>query len=149
MITIFYITLIGSIASLIVGSIWYSDKTPMGRLHMRYIGFDTLSKAEQQRKIEEVKPHMWKSFLGQFIFSACTAFFIAMVSVTGSSHGEKMGMIAGYSIMAWFCFMVPVIGSSIIWGNVDRQIAVKKFISDSMSYLVTIGVILMIAGLFM
>lgn len=144
---IILITFLGALASIIIGSIWYSDKTPMGRLHMRVLGFDKLSKEQQQKLIEEAKPHMWKSFLGQFILSAMTAFFVATVSVTGTQNGLPFSMTIGYAVMAWFCFMIPVIGSSIIWGNIDRKIALKKFFSDILSYLVTIGVVLAIARL--
>lgn len=146
--SIILITLLGGIASIIIGSIWYSDKTPMGRLHMQVLGFDKLSPEEQKKLIEEAKPHMWKSFLGQFILSSLTAFFIALVSVTGSANGESLNMIAGYSILAWLCFIVPVVGSSIIWGNIDRKIAWKYFFYSISSYLVTILVVLLIAGLF-
>ena len=43
--------------------------TPMGRVHMQYLGFDKLSKEEQDKKIEEAKPHMRKSYLGQTLLS--------------------------------------------------------------------------------
>lgn len=148
MTSIILITLIGALISIIIGSVWYSDKTPMGRLHMQVLGFDKLSKEQQQKLIEEAKPHMWKSFLGQFILSGLTAFFIALVSVQGSQNGETIGMIAGYSVLAWLCFIVPVIGSNIIWGNVDRKIAFKKFIYDILANLVTIGLVLVVAYLF-
>lgn len=146
--SIILITLLGGVVSIIIGSIWYSDKTPMGRLHMQTLGFDKLSPDEQKKLIEEAKPHMWKSFLGQFVLSSLTAFFIALVSVNGTANGESFTMIAGYGILAWLCFMVPVIGSDIIWGNVDRKIALKKFIYSIGSYLVTIVVVLIIASLF-
>jgi len=148
MTTIILITIIGAIVSLIIGSIWYSDKTPMGRLHMKSLGFDTLSNEEKKKLMEEAKPHMWKSFLGQFILSLFTAFFIAFVSFFGTQNGQTFGMTAVYSAMAWICFIVPVIGSAIIWGNVDRNIAWKKFFSESACYLVTIMIIILIAGLF-
>jgi hypothetical protein len=148
MVNILLITLLGGVVSLIIGSIWYSDKTPMGRLHMQVLGFDKLTPDEQKKLIEEAKPHMWKSFLGQFILSSLTAFFIALVSVNGSANNESFNMIAGYSILAWLCFMVPVIGSDIIWGNVDRKIALKKFFYSIGSYLVTIIAMLLIARLF-
>mgnify|MGYP000437979984 CR=1 FL=1 len=148
MLSIILIILLGGIVSLIIGSVWYSDKTPMGRLHMQVLGFDKLTPDEQKKLIEEAKPHMWKSFLGQFILSSLTAFFIALVSVNGSANGESFNMIAGYSILAWLCFMVPVIGSDIIWGNVDRKIALKKFFYSIGSYLITIIATLLIARLF-
>lgn len=145
---IILITLIGALVSIIIGSIWYSDKTPMGRLHMQVLGFDKLSKEQQLKLIEEAKPHMWKSFLGQFILSGLTAFYIANIAVMGTGNGLPFAMIIGYSAMAWFCFMVPVIGSNIIWGNIDRKIAFKKFIFDILANLVTIGLVLVIAYLF-
>lgn len=144
---IILITILGAIVSLIIGSIWYSDKTPMGRLHMQTLGFDKLTKEEQAKAIEEAKPHMWKSFLIQFVLSALTAFFIAMVSVKGVMNGESFGTITAYSLLNWFCFMVPVIGSNILWGNIDRKIALKKFFSEIASYLVTVAAILLIAKL--
>lgn len=145
---IILIALLGAVASIIIGSIWYSDKTPMGRLHMRVLGFDKLSKEQQQKLIEEAKPTMWKSFLGQFILSALTAFYVATIAVMGTSNGLPFSMAIGYGAMAWLCFIVPVVGSSIIWGNIDRKIALQKFFSDALSYLVTIGVVLAIAYLF-
>lgn len=148
MMTILLVTLIGAIVSLIVGSIWYSDKTPMGRLHMHYLGFDKLNPDEQKKLIDEAKPHMWKSFLGQFFLSGFTAFFVALVSVTSAQNGVPMSMIVGFVLLPWICFIIPVVGSTIIWGNVDRKIAWKKFFADSLSYLVTMLIVLFIAILF-
>lgn len=148
MTTILLITVIGAIVSLIIGSIWYSDKTPMGRLHMQYLGFDKLSQDEQKKLIEQAKPHMWKSFLGQFILSGFTAFFIALVSVTSARNGVPLSMIVGFVLLPWICFIIPVVGSTIIWGNVDRKIAWKKFFADSLSYLVTMLIVFFIASLF-
>jgi archaellum biogenesis protein FlaJ (TadC family) len=142
------ITLLGGVASIIIGTFWYSDKTPMGRIHMQSIGFDKLTHEQQQKSIAEAKPHMWKSFLGQFILSSLTAFFIALVSVTGTANGMTFSMVIIYGLLAWICFMVPLAGSHVLWGNVDRNIAWKKFISDSASYLVTIAAVLLIAKLF-
>jgi hypothetical protein len=148
MTTIILIAIIGAVASLIVGSIWYSPGTPMGRLHMKAIGFDKISPDEQKRLIEEMKPKMWKSYLGQFIMSAVTAFFIAFITVVGMRNGETFGMVVGQAAFAWLALMVPVIGSGILWGNTPRDIAWKKFASDSISYAVTIGLVLVIAKLF-
>lgn len=148
MTTILLITLLGTVASVIVGTVWYSQATPMGRLHMRQLGFDKLSPEEQSKLIEEAKPHMWKSFLGQAILSAFTSFFISFITIQSTSNGQPYSIVFGYIAFAWLCFTVPVVGSAIIWGNVDRAIAWKKFIFDSGSYLVTMVIIALIAGLF-
>lgn len=120
----------------------------MGRLHMKAIGFDKITPEEQKRLIEEMKPKMWKSFLGQFILSALTAFFIAFITVIGMENGQTFDMVVVEAIFVWLALMVPVIGSGILWGNTPRDIVWKKFASDSISYAVTIGIVLVIARLF-
>jgi predicted PurR-regulated permease PerM len=146
--TIILIAVIGAVASLIVGSIWYSPATPMGRLHMKTIGFDKLSPEEQKSLIEEMKPKMWKSYLAQFVMSFLTAFFVGFITFVGMRNGETFGMVAAQAFFIWLAMMVPVIGSSILWGNTPRHIAWKKFASDAISYLVTIALVLVIAKLF-
>lgn len=146
--TIILIAVIGAIVSLVVGSIWYSPGTPMGRLHMKAIGFDKLSPEEQKKCIEDMKPKMWKSYLLQFILSFLISLFVGFITFVGMRNGETFGMVAMQALFVWLTMMVPVIGSSILWGNTPRDIVWKKFVSDSMSYLVPIALILVIAKLF-
>lgn len=146
--TIMLIAGIGAVVSLVVGSIWYSPGTPMGRLHMKAIGFDKISPDEQKRLIEEMKPKMWKSYLAQFVMSALTAFFVGFITVIGMRNGQTFGMVATEAFFVWLAMMVPVIGSGVLWGNTPRDIAWKKFASDSISYAVTIGLVLVVARLF-
>jgi hypothetical protein len=54
----------------------------------------------------------------------------------------------GFVVLNWLCFMVPIIGSGILWGNCDRKIAMKKFVSDILSNLVTVLVIAFLASFF-
>ena len=146
--TIILIAVIGAVVSLVVGSIWYSPGTPMGRLHMKAIGFDKLSAEEQKKCIEDAKPHMWKSYIGQFILSFLTAFFVGFITIVGMRNGQTFGMVAVEALFVWLALMVPVVGSNILWGNTPREIAWKKFFSDSLSYAVTIGLVLLVARLF-
>ena len=53
MTTILILSLIGAILAAVVGTFWYSDKTPMGKIHMSYLGFDKLSKEEQEKVLLE------------------------------------------------------------------------------------------------
>ncbi len=146
--TIILIAVIGAIVALVVGSIWYSPGTPMGRLHMKAIGFDKISPDEQKRLIEEMKPKMWKSYLMQFIMSVMISFFVGFITVVGMRNGQTFGMVVGEAFFVWIALMVPVIGSGILWGNTPRDIAWKKFFSDALSYAVTIGLVLIVARLF-
>lgn len=147
MTTIILVSLLGAIVSAVVGTIWYSDKTPMGRVHMEYLGFNKLSKEEQKRKIEEAKPKMWKSYLLQMILSFITSFFIVFVVVNNSAAG-MVEMSYVYIFMMWMAFTVPLVGTSLLWSNCDRKIVWKKFFSDIFANLVTYIVVAFVASLF-
>lgn len=146
--TIILITVLGAIASLIIGSVWYSDKTPMGRLHMRSMGFDKLSPDEQKAAMEKGKKMMGKLILGQFILSLFTSFFLAYITVVGITNGETIWMVFGYAAMAWFAFVIPVVGSNLLWGSVKGKTAWQKFFSDIANFLITFIIIVLIAKLF-
>lgn len=148
MLSVIVLAIVGAIISAVIGTFWYSQSTPMGRLHMKYLGFDKLSVDEQQKWISEAAPHMWKSYLGQMILSLMTAFFTVFVVDTSINNGVPVLMAVAFPVLGWLCFTVPTIGSQIIWGNVDRKIAWQKFVSDTGSILVTILVIAGVTVLF-
>jgi hypothetical protein len=146
--SIILLTIVGVIISVVVGSLWYSPLTPMGRLHMRYVGFDKLSPEEQKLKMLEAKPEMPKKYLAQMILSAMTA--VAVVFIVTMSMQNGVEFVAALSLVAvnWLCFMVPVIGSQLLWDNLEKGLAWPKFFSDIMSNLVTVVLVAILAGLF-
>ncbi len=146
--TIFLLSLFGTIISAIIGTIWYSDKTPMGRIHMRYLGFDILSKEEQKKKIEEAKPKMMKMYLAQMGLSLLTTLAVTFIIITSLKNGLSLLLALGFVAMNWLCFMVPIIGSGILWSNCDRKIAMKKFFSDIFANLVTVLVVALVVSFF-
>ena len=146
--TLFLLSLFGTIISAIIGTIWYSDKTPMGRIHMRYLGFDTLSKEEQKKKIEEAKPKMMKMYLVQMGLSLLTTLAVTFIIITSLKNGLSLLLALGFVAMNWLCFMVPIIGSNILWSNCDRKIAMKKFFSDIFANLVTVLVVALVVSFF-
>ncbi len=147
MTTIILLSLLGSVIAAAIGTFWYSNATPMGKIHMRFLGFDKLSPEEQKQKIEEAKPTMWKLYLGQMALSFLMSFFVVFVVTTSIKNGLPLQQAIWFPVMAWLCFTLPAIGGAIIWGNCERAIAWKKFFSDTLSVLVTILVIGLIAGL--
>ncbi len=147
MITITLLALGGAVLAAIIGTFWYSPLTPMGRLHMHYLGFDKLSKEEQKKKIEEAKPHMWKMYVGQIAMSFLTAFAVVYITTTSIQNGVPLLYALGFVAMNWLCFMVPIVGSAILWSNIDRKIVWKKFFSDIGANFVTVMVIAYIASL--
>lgn len=134
----------GVVLSMVLGAFWHSPLTPMGRLHMQYVGFDKLSKEEQDKLMAEMKPVMWKSYLGQTILSLFTTVAVVGIVYMSMQNGVPANVAFGFVVFNWLCFMVPVQGANIIWGNCDRAIAYRKFFYDTTFNLVTV---LMVAGL--
>ena len=144
--TIIILSVVGAIIYAVVGTLWYSDKTPMGKVHMRYLGFDKLTPEEQQAKIKEAKPKMAKMYAAQTALSLLTSFSVVVIVIM--KNGLTFPMALGFVAFNWLCFMVPTIGSGVIWGNCEPSRAWKKFFSDSLSNLVTLLLIALLARLF-
>lgn len=148
MTTVIILSLLGMVVAIAVGSFWYSPLTPMGRLHMRYLGVDKLSPEEQQNMMAAAKPTMWKSYLGQAILSLLTSFATVFIITMSVQNGVSFWLALGFVVMNWLAFMVPVIGSSVIWGNTERAIAWPRFFSEISANLVTLLLIVFLASFF-
>ena len=145
MATIILIGVLGAVISAVVGTLWYSGQTPMGKWHMQYLGFDKLSDEEKAKLIAEAKPKMWKSYSAQIILSFLTSFFIAFVTNYTVQNGGEANAIYYYVLMIWVAFTVPMIGQNILWGKSEGSLAWKRFFSDSFSNLVTFLIVAFVA----
>lgn len=145
MIKVILISILGAIISAIIGTFWYSMSTPMGRTHMEVIGFTKLSKKEQEKAIEKAKPNMWKSYLLQMFLSFLTSFFIAFVTYYTVEGGQSANLAYFYVFFIWLTFVIPMIGQNLLWGNVQKNLRLKKFLSDSIYNLFTYLVITAVA----
>lgn len=148
MITILLLSVAGAVIAAAVGTLWYSNATPMGRIHMQYLGFDKLADEEKKKKMIEAKPMMVKMYAGQMALSLLTALAVVSIVIMSIKNGVPLVMAIGFVAINWLCFMVPIIGSGILWSNVDRRIAWKKFFSDIFSNLVTVLLIALLASFF-
>ncbi|MEN9881558.1 MAG: hypothetical protein RLZZ308_741 [Candidatus Parcubacteria bacterium] len=148
MTTILFLSLLGAVIAGVVGTLWYSAVTPMGKIHMQYLGFDTLSEEEQKKKIHEAKPMMAKMYGMQMVLSLLNAFATVFIVSMSVQNGVPLSLAFGFVVMNWLCFAVPVIGSGILWSNCDRAIMWKKFFSDIFSNLVTLLLIASVTSLF-
>lgn len=148
MITILILAIAGAVIYAVIGTLWYSNKTPMGKIHMRYLGMDKLSDEERRQKMEAGKSMMPKMYAAQMGLSLLTSFWVVFVVTESLHNGLSLSMAVGFAAFGWLCFTVPAIGTGILWSNCDRTIAWKKFFSDIASNLVTILVIALVAGLF-
>lgn len=146
--TIILIGILGAIISAITGKYWYSNSTRMGKIQMQYLGFDKLTQQEKDDLIAKAKPEMWKSYSAQMFLSFLTATFIALVTSFTVQNGAPASAIFFYVIAIWIAFVVPMIGQNLIWGNADRSLVWKKFISDASYNLVTFLIIAFLTTLF-
>lgn len=145
--TIILIGILGAVISAALGTFWYSGATPMGRWHMRYLGFDTLSEEEKAKMIAEAKPRMWKTYSAQMVLSFLTSFFIAFVTSYTVQNGGPATAVFYYIPMIWIAFTVPMIGQNILWGTSEGSLAWKRFFSDSLYNLITFLIIAFVATL--
>lgn len=148
MITLILLSVAGAVIAAVVGTFWYSPGTPMGKIHMKAVGCDNLSPEEMAKKMAEAKPMMPKMYAGQMLLSLLTSAAVVFIVTMSLEKGLTLPMALGFVAFNWLAFVVPNVGSSIIWGNVDRSIAWKKFFSDIFSSLVTMLLVGLLASLF-
>lgn len=148
MITLLLLSLLGAVLAAVIGTIWYSNKTPMGKIHMEYLGFNKLTEEEQKKLMEEAKPKMLKMYGLQTALSLLTAFFVVVVTSFARGTGMPITAVLIVLTIVWLCFTVPTIGTALLWSNCDRKIVWKKFFSDTLSNLVTILITAMVVNLF-
>lgn len=115
---------------------------------MQYLGFDKLSDEEKKQKIEEAKPMMVKMYAGQMALSVLTAFATVYIVITSMKNGLSLALAIGFVVLNWLCFVVPIIGSGILWGSHEQKIGWKRFFSDIFSNLVTLLLISVLASFF-
>jgi hypothetical protein len=144
MLTIILLSVGGAILAAALGTFWYSEATPMGRLHMKYLGMDKLSAEEKKAEIAKAMPQMPKIYAAQMVLSFLTAFATVYILSVSVANGVSFSLALGFVLMNWLCFMVPVTGMNILWGNCPREIAWQKFFSEIGFTLV---VLLLTAGL--
>jgi len=142
------LTIIGAVIAAVVGTLWYSNATPMGKIHMRSMGFDTLTDAEKKKKMEEGKAMMGKMYTAQILLSLLTSFAVVFVVTESLRNGLPLTLAIGFVLFNWLTFMVPVIGTQILWSSCDRSLAWKKFFSDICENLVTVILVAIVAGIF-
>lgn len=147
--TILLLSLAGVVISVVVGMLWYNPSTPMGRIHIRYLGFDILSPEEQKKLIEEAKPKMPKIYTGQMLLSLLTSTFTVFVITMSVQNGVPLAMAVMFPVLGWLCFTVPAVGGGILWGNPEGELAWKRFFSETLCTLVTILLIALLVSFFL
>ncbi len=128
--TIILLSLLGAVIFMVIGMIWHSPKSPAGKAHLDYIGACDMNSEEGKKQIAEMKPHMWKYYLTQFIFSLLSSAFIAHVVIymknkasCSSTASEGNCTLLGNCLscpvlflsLIWLCFVLPISGGHFLW----------------------------------
>ena len=133
--------IVGVVISMVIGMLWYSVKTPMGRIQMKSV-HPNISVEEHMKQMADMKPAMGKYMLAQALLALLTSLFIAGIMI--AQRGLGSGPIYGEVGAVWLCFTVPIVGQSLLWGAVDKDLKWKKFFSDIFSNLITYFVIILV-----
>ncbi len=146
--TILLLSLAGAVIFAVVGTLWYSNATPMGKLHMKYLGVDKLSPTEMKKKMEDAKAGMVKMYTAQMILSFLMSFSVVYIVTESIHNGLTFWMSLGFVALNWLCFVVPTVGTGILWSSCDPKLAWGKFFSDSLSTLVSLALVAFLASRF-
>jgi len=134
--------ILGAIISALVGMVWYSMKTPMGRVHMKSMGMGDMTPEERMKMMKDTASKMRRYYFGQFILSFLTSAFVAFIMKEQKDYGVSASAVYPEIISIWLCFTVPTIGQALIWGNIDSKLRWKKFFSDIFgNLLIYLGII--------
>lgn len=115
---------------------------------MQSLGFDKLSEEEKKNKMQTGKAMMPKMYTAQLLLSFLTAFAVVFIVSMSVKNGVSLGLAIGFVMLNWLCFIVPTIGSGVLWSNCDPKLAWKKFFSDIFSNLVTLLLIAFLTSFF-
>lgn len=146
--TIAILAIVGVFIAVAIGTVWYMPNTPMGKVHMQYLGFDKLTPEEQKQKMEEGKGMMPRIYGMQMVFSLLTSVAVVFIVTMSMRNGIPFAMALGFVIANWLAFMVPVVGANLLWGTCDPKLFWKKFVADAGANLVTVLLIALLAGFF-
>ncbi|MDI9325375.1 MAG: DUF1761 family protein [Alphaproteobacteria bacterium] len=142
-IEVIFLSIAGTVLSIVIGSLWHAPFWWAGKLHMEYTGFAALSKTEQKKAIKKAKKYMWKIYLIQAFLSLITSAFIAFV-VAQTATVKAVSVYAPflYVVAIWFCFIFPIITGSFLWGReITKKMGVQKVIADSLHYLISFALV--------
>ncbi len=110
--------LVGGVASLILGMIWYS-KSLFGNTYMKALGADTNISPEKMKAIQK---RMWQILLTQFVLSVFQVWVLAIYIL----RTPEVFPLAN-AIWIWAGFVMPTIAGGALWSARPRKDAWKIF----------------------
>lgn len=107
-----------AVLSMILGFLWYGPI--FGRKWLEAIGMDPAI-MDDKEKCKEMGKGMSKLYFIQFVLSILQSFAIVLFYQGGGPQSIKL------LVFIWLGFVVPVLGSSSVWGETSKKRAWLKF----------------------
>ena len=101
--------LVSGIASMVIGSIWYGPL--FGKKFMHEMGMDGWS----EEKKNKMRKSMVKSYVGQFVASVVSFYFLAWLMIATGMMSVMGGMSLAFVL--WLGFVVPLKLGEALWGG--------------------------------
>lgn len=97
------------VGAMILGSIWYSPATPIGRAWMKESGH---TKADMEKAMKQGMT--WRyvlAFVGALVTAYVVSHFADYLAVNTASEGQSMGF------WLWLGIAVPILLGNVLWDN--------------------------------
>ena len=124
----FLVIIVVTIASFIGGALWFGPI--FGKVWMKIHHADKLSKEEMQKAMKG----SWKLMLGEFILTFVISYFLYLIVRQCSTLISALDT----TFYIWLGFVLPTAVSSVLWGNDDRKVMLKKVAISSTYRLVAL-----------
>ncbi len=123
----------GTVVSLLLGMVWYSQKF-FGKTWMEFNGMD-MSVMQDPAKMAEAKKGMGATFALAALASFVMFFVFAFMAVF-IGQLNFLGVLV-FSAVLWLGFAVPMSASTVLWSGKSKKMKGKMFLISSGYYLIT------------
>ncbi len=115
------IIILGAVASLVVGSIWYGPL--FGKKWMEIIGATAMDAEKRKQMQKEALP----TYITQFVLSLLQIYILVNLIAWGGWSAQSIGV----AFFLWLGFVMPTIAGSAMWNNNSTKVKWSMFLIQS------------------
>jgi hypothetical protein len=134
----YLVVFVAGLANMVLGALWYSPLM-FGKVWMKLMGLDKLSKAEKAKMMERAKPGYAFAFLAALLMSFVMAHMVQSGAIFYHVAGVEAGLLTGFLI--WVGFILTSQINSVLWEGKPVKLYWINTAHYLAAYLIT-GVIL-------
>lgn len=114
------LVLVAAFVQFVLGAVWYSPLM-FGKIWMKIMGADGLSKEELAQSEKEMRPF----YALQFVLTLVTTFCLAYVLEFGKMADANYS-VYGAAFWTWLGFIATTQVSAVIWGSTKKKYWLKQ-----------------------